>query len=311
MGGGDLVVTQGRTASGLRHREPPGRGAEVPSSAGSVPPVSQTSGAEDSRSARQRDIVKTLQQARQVDVTDLAQRFGVSGMTIRRDLAELDEAGQLHRVHGGAVIRRPPAYGSRAAAQAQEKASVARAAARLVGPGAAVGIDTGTTCFAVASELSQRTDLTVVTNALHAAITVRDGGSRVVVLGGLLTSELSCVSLATAQEPPQIHLDVLILGCGGLSVDRGVTYFDPTEVEVRRMLAESADRVVVVADHTKFDRKKAMVLGALDLVDTLVTDQTPPEPLRNALGAAGVEIIVASGEEGDLVASRGGRQGPR
>jgi DeoR/GlpR family transcriptional regulator of sugar metabolism len=261
---------------------------------GSVARVSQANSAEDARSARQRDILRALERTRQVDVSELAQRFGVSGMTIRRDLAELDEAGQLHRVHGGATIRRAPAYGSRASTRAQEKAAIARVVAQLVEPDAAVGIDTGTTCHAVAAELAHRSDLTVVTNALHAAITIREGGSRVIVLGGLLTPELSLVNPGTAQEPPQVHLDLLILGCGGLSVDRGITYFDPTEVEVRRMLAGLADRVVVAADHTKFDRKKAMVLGPLDLIDVLVTDEAPPEPLRTGLAMADVEVVIAS-----------------
>jgi DeoR/GlpR family transcriptional regulator of sugar metabolism len=261
--------------------------------AGSVARVSEVNGAQDTRTARQRDILETLQQTRQVDVTELAQRFGVSGMTIRRDLAELDEAGQLQRVHGGAIIRRAPAYGSRASTRAPEKAAIARAVARLVEPGAAVGIDSGTTCHAVAAELAHRSDLTVVTNALHAAVTVREGGNRVIVLGGLLTPELSLVNPGIVQEPPQVHLDLLVLGCGGLSVDRGITYFDPTEVEVRRLLAGLADRVVVAADHTKFDRKKAMVLGPLDLIDVLVTDEAPPEPLRTALAAADVEVVIA------------------
>jgi DeoR/GlpR family transcriptional regulator of sugar metabolism len=262
--------------------------------AGSVARMSQVNGAEDARTARQRDIVRTLQQTRQVDVGELAQRFGVSGMTIRRDLAELDEAGQLHRVHGGAIIRRAPAYGSRASTRATEKAAIARGVAQLVQPGAAVGIDSGTTCHAVAAELAHRSDLTVVTNALHAAITVREGGNRVIVLGGLLTPELSLVNPGTAQEPPQLHLDLLILGCGGLSVDRGITYFDPTEVQVRSMLVGLADRVVVAADHSKFDHKKAMVLGPLNLIDVLVTDHTPPEHLRTALAAAGAEVVIAS-----------------
>jgi DeoR/GlpR family transcriptional regulator of sugar metabolism len=261
---------------------------------GSVARVSQESGVEDARSARQRDILKTLQQTRQVDVTALAQRFGVSGMTIRRDLAELDEAGQLQRIHGGAIIRRAPAYGSRASTRVAEKAAIARVVARLVEPGAAVGIDTGTTTHAVAAQLAHRSDLTVVTNGLNAAITVREGGSRVIVLGGLLTPELSTVNPGTVQEPPQVHLDLLILGCGGLSIDRGITFFDPAEVEVRRMLVGLADRVVVAADHSKFDHKKAMILGPLDLIDVLVTDHTPPEPLRTALAAAGVEVVVAS-----------------
>jgi DeoR/GlpR family transcriptional regulator of sugar metabolism len=256
--------------------------------------VSQASGAEDARSVRQSDILRTLQQARQVDVSELARRFGVSGMTIRRDLAELDEAGLLQRVHGGAITRRAPAYGSRASTRVPEKSAIARAVAGLVGPAAAVGIDTGTTCHAIAAELAPRSDLTVVTNAVHAAITVREGGSRVIVLGGLLTPELSMVNPGIAQEPPQVHLDLLILGCGGISTDRGITYFDATEVEVRRMLAGLADRVILAADHSKFDHKKAMVLGPLDLIDVLVTDQAPPEHLRAALAAAAAEVVIAS-----------------
>ena len=246
------------------------------------------------REDRHRHILETLRAARKVDVAELAGSLGVSTMTIRRDLAELDDSGLLDRVHGGAVTRRAPAYGSRASAMSDEKAAIARAVADLVPPGASVGLDTGTTCHAVAEVLAERDDLTVVTNSLHAAIEFRDSGSRVVVLGGMLTPELSLVSGTAVQEPPAVHLDLLVLGCGGLSVDRGITYFDPTEVEVRRLLAGLADRVIVAADHTKFDRKKAMVLGPLDLIDVLVTDETPPEPLRTALAAADVEVLIAS-----------------
>ena len=260
----------------------------------SVGRVLRDSGVGDARSARQDDILRTLQEARQVDVAELAQRFGVSGMTIRRDLAELDEAGHLHRVHGGAVIRRAPAYGSRSSTRASEKSTIARAVADLVGPGAAIGIDSGTTCQAVAAELATRGDLTVVTNAVYAAIAVRQGGSRVLVLGGLLTPDFTLVSPGGAQVPPQVHLDMLVLGCGGLSADRGITYFDPAEVEVRRMLTGLADRVVVAADHSKFDQKMAMVLGPLELIDVLVTDREPPEPLREAFVSAGIDIVIAS-----------------
>ncbi|HWC20803.1 MAG TPA: DeoR/GlpR family DNA-binding transcription regulator [Flexivirga sp.] len=242
---------------------------------------------------RQRQIIGMLQAAGKVDVNELAQHFGVSGMTIRRDLAELDDAGLVHRVHGGAVGRRAPAYGSRSSTMATEKARIARAVSSVVTDHAAVGIDTGTTCAAVAGELAHRSDLTLITNSLHAALELHDTASRVIVLGGVMTRELSLVSSGAAQEQPQIHLDVLVLGCGGLSVDRGVTYFDPGEVEIRRTLCELADRVVVVADHTKFDRKKAIALGDLSVVDVLITDQEPPAHLAERLRAGGATIVVA------------------
>lgn len=261
---------------------------------GRVARVLRDDGAKGARSARQEEIVRTLQQTSQVDVAELAQRFGVTGMTIRRDLAELDEAGHLQRVHGGAVIRRAPAYGSRSSTRAAEKRTIARAVADLAGPGCAIGIDSGTTCQAVAVELAPRSDLTVITNAVYAAIAVSQGGSRVIVLGGLLTPEFTLVGPGSTQVPPQVHLDLLVLGCGGMSAERGITYFDPAEVEVRRMLTGLADRVVVAADHSKLDRNMAMVLGPLDLIDVLVTDQEPPEPLHSALKTAGIEVVIAS-----------------
>lgn len=254
--------------------------------------------ADEGRTARHRAILAALQRGGRVGVAGLAHDLGVSGMTIRRDLAELDRGGQLRRVHGGAVPRRPPAYGARVTTMAAEKARLADAVVDLLVPGTAVGLDTGTTCHAVAVRLGtpvpgDPTDLTVVTTSLHAAVELGDLAGRVVVPGGTLTPELTLVRAFA--DPPAVHLDVLVLGCGGLSADRGVTYFDPAEVEVRRALAGVADRVVLVADHTKFDRKKAMVLGDLDLVDVLVTDREPPEHLRRALERAGVTVLLAPG----------------
>ena len=130
----------------------------------------------------------------------------------------------------------------------------------------------------------------MVTNGLNAAITVREGGSRVIVLGGLLTPELSTVRPGTVQNAtssprpadPRLRW----------TVTARITFFDPAGVEVRRMLVGSADRDIVTLNHNKFDHKKAMVLGRLDLLDVLVTDHTPPEPLRTALAAASVEVVV-------------------
>lgn len=248
---------------------------------------------ESAAETRHRQIIGMLQATGKVDVNELAQHFGVSGMTIRRDLAELDDAGLVHRVHGGAVNRRAPAYGSRSSTKTAEKSRIARATSSFIADHAAVGIDTGTTCAAVAAELARRDGLTLITNSLHAALELYDTNSRVIVLGGVMTRELSLVSSGATQDQPQIHLDVLVLGCGGLSVDRGVTYFDPSEVEIRRTLCDLADLVVIVADHTKFDRKKAITLADLSIVDVLITDQRPPAHLEERLRADGTTVIIA------------------
>ena len=238
-------------------------------------------------------ILAVLQADRAVDVADLAGRFGVTEMTIRRDLAELDRAGQLRRVHGGAVLRAAPAFGSRADVMSGEKERIAELVAELVAEDESVGIDTGTTCRAVAARLADRNDLTVVTYSLHAASEFRQSAVRTMVLGGMLTPEMTLVNGAVADAPPSVHLNSLVLECGGLSAQPGVTHFDPAEVAVRRSLAQISDRVVLAADHTKCQRKTAIVFGALNAVDVLITDTRPPADLQAALDAAGVEVHVA------------------
>lgn len=212
-------------------------------------------------------------------------------MTVRRDLAQLDEAGLLRRVHGGATAR--PSPSARSATMSQEKRRIARAVRALVDDGDTVGIDVGTTCTAVAAQLATREDLTAVTNSLQAAIEFQYSRSPMVVLGGLLTSESSLINGGLLEVRRNLHLDKLVLGCGGISETYGITYFDLAETEIRSELVRKSDVVILAADHTKFDRRKPVMLNTLDILDILVTTGDPPEPLRAALDRASVEVIVA------------------
>lgn len=112
------------------------------------------------------------------------------------------------------------------------------------------------------------------------------------VLGGIITSEASLISNGSA--PTQIvHLDKLVLGCGGVSVADGISYFDLAETDVRRRLVDASDTVILAADHSKLGRRKPIVLAALDILDVLVTSAEPPDDLRDALRRASVELVVA------------------
>lgn len=242
---------------------------------------------------RLEEILRLLRSAQRVDVTDLTVRFGVSDMTIRRDLAALETSGQVRRVHGGAVPARAQPYEYRADQQPAAKARIAAATAELIGPDAAVGIDIGTTCRAVAQSLADRDDLFVVTNSLHAAIEFRHSTSKVLVTGGLLTAELSLTGGTTTGAIHGLHLDHLVLSCGGVSAEHGVTYFDLAETEVRRALLDGSENVILAADHTKLDARKAVHLAGLDAIGTLVTDRRPSGELAAALERHGVRVVLA------------------
>lgn len=239
---------------------------------------------------RRKFILDQLQKDGQVDVGDVARTFGVSTMTIRRDLSYLDAEGLARRVHGGATERLPEAR--RAATMTAEKLRIARAIRDLVESGDTVGIDTGSTCSAVAGQLATRDDIVAVSNSLHAAMSFQNSASSMIVLGGSLTSDGSLVNGDELQMQRDIHVDKLILGCGGISVADGVSYFDLAETAVRRRFVENSDLVILAADHTKFDRRKPIVLDRLEILDVLVTTGEPSVDLRAALHQASVEIRI-------------------
>src|SRR5699024_5073452 len=123
-----------------------------------------------------------------------------------------------------------------------------------------IGIDSGTTCRAVAIELARKDDLLVVTNSIQAAVEFQYSRSSVIVLGGMLTQEATLVNGGLAERRREVHRDKLILGCGGLAADDGISYFDPAETEVRRQLLRNTEAVILAADHTKLGRRRSVVL---------------------------------------------------
>ena len=241
---------------------------------------------------RQGFILRWMRQEGRVDVNDIAQALQVSEMTVRRDLARLDDEGLVRRVHGGA-IERLTRFSSRTSVLPDEKARIGREVARLVQPGDTVGIDLGTSCREVAKQLSLRGDLLAVTNSIHAAVEFQYSSSQVIVLGGLMNAEAALVNGDVLEYRRNLHLDKLVLGCAGISAANGVSYFDLAETEVRKGLLSDVDVVILAADHSKFDRRKPFVLGELDIVDVLVTTEQPTGELRNALDRASVQVIVA------------------
>jgi DeoR/GlpR family transcriptional regulator of sugar metabolism len=199
----------------------------------------------------------------------------------------------VRRVHGGAAPARAQPYEYRADQQPEAKARIAAATASLIGPSAALGIDIGTCCSAVAHALAGRDDLFVVTNSLHVAIEFRHSESKLLLTGGMLTAELSLTGGIPAETIRDVHLDNLILSCGGLTVEHGITYFDLAEAEVRRALLDKAENVILAVDHTKLGVRRAIRLEGLAVIDTLVTDQEPPADIEAELKRNGARVVVA------------------
>jgi DeoR/GlpR family transcriptional regulator of sugar metabolism len=245
---------------------------------------------------RRHHILERLRVQGRVLASDLVAEFGVSPDTVRRDLRELDEAGLLRRVHGGALPRRgdtdPLPVRARRAPEA--KASIACRAAQIVEDGQVVMLDGGTTTLEVARALPERLTATVVTNSLPIALALseRPHVDTVVVGGSLRARAGVTVGAAAVAALAAIRADVLFLGVCGLHPEIGVTVEDAEEREGKRAMIAGAAEVVGLADHDKLGTAMPFVVAPLTELTTLVTDATAEEVLA-PYRALGIEVLLA------------------
>ncbi|MER6101642.1 DeoR/GlpR family DNA-binding transcription regulator [Streptomyces sp. NPDC001832] len=224
-----------------------------------------------------------------VRVNELTRKLGVSDMTVRRDLDALARQGVIEKVHGGAVpvveaSTHEPGFEAKSALELTAKEDIARAAATMALPGSAIALSGGTTTYALAQQLLDVPDLTVVTNSVRVADVFHSaqqsgatsgagtGAATVVLTGGVRTPSDSLVGPVADQAISSLHFDVLFLGVHGISAEAGLSTPNLAEAETNRRFVHSARRVVVVADHTKWGKVGLSSFATLEQVDTFVTD---------------------------------------
>lgn len=234
-------------------------------------------------------------------VADLVKDLGVSDMTIRRDLEALAERGLLEKVHGGATVLGPgsteePGFTAKSARQLQEKEAIARRAAELVRPGTAVALSAGTTTWALAHHLVEVPELTVITNSIPVAEVFHRAprADRTVVLtGGVRTPSDALVGPVAVSAIRRLHVDTLFLGVHGMSVRAGFTTPNLLESETDRELVAAAGRLVVPADHTKWDTVGISTIAELSEADVVISDARLPAEARAELTERVGALIIA------------------
>ncbi len=251
-------------------------------------------------SLRQTEILGIARAEGRVVVEGLADRFGVTVQTIRRDLSELAEAGQLDRVHGGAIIRSGVAnigYEERRSLNAEAKAAIGRACAGHIPDNSSLFLNIGTTTEAVARALLQHQNITVVTNNLNVAnILVANESCEVIVAGGLVRrSDGGLVGDLTTQAIDAFKVDFAIIGTSALDADGDLLDFDPQEVRVSRAILRQSRRAFLVSDASKLNRKAPVRITSLAELDAVFTDQALPGGLAQRCREWRTEVHVASG----------------
>ncbi|HEX8940716.1 MAG TPA: DeoR/GlpR family DNA-binding transcription regulator [Candidatus Limnocylindrales bacterium] len=251
---------------------------------------------------RRETIAGLLDAEGRVSVGQLAERFGVTDVSIRRDLVILEEAGRLRRVHGGAVSTArggtQSAYAQKARENRERKARIGAAAASLIRPGDVVVFDSGSTVAQVVvhvpAPLRRGNAITAVTNSLPAIDEIAGwDGPHLICLGGLyLPDHQALVGPQTIADLRDLSADVAFIGCDGLTLETGLTTPHVLVAEVAATMAARARRVVAVADSSKIGRRGFTPIVPLGTVQVLVTnDDADPVLLRTAR-ETGVEVLL-------------------
>ena len=247
---------------------------------------------------RRREILRLLAARNECSVEALAERFGVSGMTIRRDLQTMVEAGQALRTHGGAAPAPSVSFEfqflERAKRRAPEKDAIAVAASDLVEDGQSVMLDSGTTTLAVARRLREKRRLTIITTSLPIAAELYGCAEmRLILLGGLLRQDSpDLVGPLTENNIDNLHADVAFVGADGVD-RRGNVYSDSMELSRILIKMAAADRTFVVADHEKIGRRALARFENLAKLEGLITDDGVDRKLTAQLKRHGTRVIVA------------------
>ncbi|WP_432931855.1 DeoR/GlpR family DNA-binding transcription regulator [Microbispora sp. CA-135349] len=248
---------------------------------------------------RQQEILRAARDAGRVDVVTLAERFGVTTETIRRDLTALERAGVLRRVHGGAIpVERlgfEPALAARDEVMTAEKERIAKAALAELPEDGAVVIDAGSTTSRLVQALPPDRELTVVVNSppLATALATRPNLT-VLMLGGRVRGRtLATVEDWAIQQLSQLNVDVAFMATNGCSVAKGLTTPDPAEAAIKRAMIACADRAVLLADHTKFSGTYLARFATLGEIDVVISDTGLDPDQAAALAAAGPEVVRA------------------
>jgi len=233
-----------------------------------------------------------------IRIEDLCRRLKVSPATVRRDLDQLEQSGAIRRVHGGAVSVESrldePVFADKTSLAAREKRRIAEAALAFIGPGDTIYLDGGTTVLELARLLRERTNLTVVTNSLHAAHELAGRGPRLILIGGELRRlSQTVVGPLTRLVLHELHLDKAFMGTIGFTVKEGLTTTDPGEAFTKEVVMNQARQVFVLADSSKAGKLSFARAGGWDKVHAVITDQQLDQKFAKEIVKTGIKLVRA------------------
>jgi len=245
---------------------------------------------------RHQRILSMLATNQQVSANDLAGMLSVSRETVRRDLLDLEEAGQVNRVHGGAVLPEPRTeepFRQRMSARIRAKKDIARKAASLIRPGQTIMVDAGTTTAIFGQELAKLTGVSVITNSLDIATTLQGAGKDVLLLGGRLATDVpATVGELTLSEIRRFRADLCFSAPVAVHPTKGAFFYDLQEAEIAMAMFAQSRESIILADHKKLGETSRVQSWEMGAIGGLVTDRGARQEQIEAFRHAGAKLIL-------------------
>ncbi|WP_046243765.1 DeoR/GlpR family DNA-binding transcription regulator [Hymenobacter terrenus] len=251
---------------------------------------------------RSQIILEKLLHMGSVTVEELAEQFGVSVATVRRDLVELEQRGRLRRTHGGAKpvepllyepFRNDSSFHEQIERNIAEKRRIGLAAASLIEPGETISLTAGTTTTQVTRSLRPHANVTVVTNTVNVAMELSQRDDvQVLVTGGFLRGGwFSLVGPACTHALSQIFVDKVFIGVDGIDAAKGLTDLHHEEAATNRVMIQQAKRRIVVTDHTKFGVVVPCLICPTTEIHQLITDTGATDEQIAPFLKLGIEVL--------------------
>lgn len=243
--------------------------------------------------SRQSEILQIVNERKRVQVTELVEAIGVSGVTIRQDLNFLEKQGYLKRVHGAAIALESDDISTRLEVRFDTKQALASRAADLVEPNETVLIEGGSANALLARTLAERGDVTIITPSAYIAHLIRNSTANIILLGGVYQHQgESLVGPLTKLCIENIHFSTAFLGIDGYHQDTGFTSRDMMRAEIADSIIKKNRRNIVLTDSSKFGQIYPSSINTHGVISVLLTDNAAPEDDIIYLREQGIEVIL-------------------
>ena len=248
---------------------------------------------------REKYILSTLDRYGEIVVNKIVERFDVSGMTARRDIAKLAQQGLLLRTHGGAIkndtLSNMFSFSRRIDRYKERKIAIGQRAAQFVKDNDTIYIDSGTTLIRICQFLKNKTGLKIITNSLPAASELTNHSDMEVNLigGKIIPERRSIYGPVAVGQAAKYHVQKAFIGTDGVSMMKGLSAYDNNEANVSKTIANSADQVFLLCDSSKIENDSFYIFAPLSIINFLVTDDGIDKNIADKYVENNINLIIA------------------